>query len=61
MNAGQVDEVSAAIWAKLFQGLPSYDPGKGRFRAWLGTVVRNAALSHYRHVGRHPDHQDGTC
>jgi len=31
-----------------------YDPSKGRFKAWLFTVLRNAISTHYRKAGRAP-------
>lgn len=31
-----------------------YDPTKGRFKAWLFTVLRNAISTHYRKAGRAP-------
>lgn len=31
-----------------------YDPGKGSFRSWLFTVVRNQIASHFRHKSRRP-------
>lgn len=31
-----------------------YDPSKGRFKAWLFTVLRNAISTHYRKAGKAP-------
>ncbi|MGJ8725706.1 MAG: RNA polymerase sigma factor [Roseibacillus sp.] len=41
--------VSKAL--KTFQ----YDPAKGRFKAWLFTVLRNAINGHFRKASRTPD------
>lgn len=35
-----------------------YDPGKGKFRSWLGVVTHRAMLK-VRHRGRQPDQQGG--
>ena len=43
-----VDDVTQQILFTLTRDLPGYDPGKGRFRAWLSAVIRHAALAHLR-------------
>lgn len=35
-------DVSQAVLVKLFVHLGTYDPDRGRFRTWLGRVVKNA-------------------
>jgi RNA polymerase sigma-70 factor (ECF subfamily) len=39
---------------KLVLRLPTFDPAKGRFRNWLKTVARNAALDILRKTNRLP-------
>ncbi len=42
------EDVMQNVLLRLSCALPDfrYDPGRGRFRGWLGTVVRNAAIEH---------------
>ncbi len=48
VNAADIDDLSQQVFVKLTQNLDRYDTSKGRFRAWLKTVIRNTAISHIR-------------
>lgn len=52
------DEVVSDVLAKLLVGLPTYDRTKGRFRDWLATLTRHAAIDHYRRSRRQPWYVD---
>ena len=43
-----LEDLSQDVLLKLWQGLPKMEMGRGdaRFRAWLGTVIRNAVYNH---------------
>jgi len=43
-----VEDVAQQIFVALTRDLPSYDRARARFRTWLSTVIRNAALVHFR-------------
>jgi len=45
---GDIDDVAQQVWVSLTKDLASYDRGRARFRTWLSTVIRNAALAHFR-------------
>jgi RNA polymerase sigma-70 factor (ECF subfamily) len=53
LSPSDAEEVSAAVLAKLVEGVRSFDPAR-RFRPWLRTVVRNEALDLYRRRRRRP-------
>jgi RNA polymerase sigma-70 factor (ECF subfamily) len=53
LNASDTEEVSAAVLAKLVEGIRTYDPAR-RFRAWLKTVVHNEARDLLRRRSRRP-------
>jgi RNA polymerase sigma factor (sigma-70 family) len=43
-----LEDLSQDVLLKLWQGLPKMEMGRddARFRAWLGTVIRNAVYNH---------------
>jgi len=43
-----IEDVSQRIFIKLTQKLQEYDPNKGKFRHWLGRIIKNEALDHLR-------------
>ncbi len=53
LNHTDIEEVSAAVLAKLVEGIRTYDPAR-RFRAWLRTVVHNEVRDLRRRRGRRP-------
>jgi RNA polymerase sigma-70 factor (ECF subfamily) len=50
------DEVTQAVLVKLVEKMPAfeYDDGRGRFRGWLRTLVRNAVFDQRRRAARRP-------
>jgi RNA polymerase sigma-70 factor (ECF subfamily) len=46
------DDLVQNVLLRLWKSLASYDPGKGRFRTWLGIVVRNAVVDHFAETRR---------
>src|SRR5262245_35651922 len=55
LNAGDAEEVSAAVLAKLVRAMRTfvYDPAR-RFRGWLRTVVDHEVCSLWRQRARRP-------
>lgn len=49
LQAADTEDVRQAIWLSLSKGLRNfeYDPARGRFRSYLGRVVRNAISRHF--------------
>ncbi len=49
LNTADTDDVSQIVWSDLAKGLRnfSYDPRKGRFRSYLGRVVRSAIFRYF--------------
>jgi len=48
VGAADIEDVSQQVLFSLTKDLCSYDPSRARFRTWLSTVIRNAALVHFR-------------
>jgi RNA polymerase sigma factor (sigma-70 family) len=46
--AGDIDDVAQQVMVSLTKDLASYDRSRASFRTWLSTVIRNAALAHFR-------------
>ncbi len=46
--AGDIEDVAQQVLLSLTKDLSSYDSARARFRTWLSTVIRNAALAHFR-------------
>jgi RNA polymerase sigma-70 factor (ECF subfamily) len=42
------EDVFQEVWMKVMQGIGSYDPARGPFRAWLFRVAANAAVDRQR-------------
>src|SRR5262245_45216398 len=57
LRGADADDLTQDIAVKLFRRLPTYDPGRGRFRDWLAALVRNAALDLLRSRRRRPGDQ----
>jgi RNA polymerase sigma-70 factor, ECF subfamily len=53
-DVGLAEEVTQDIFMKLWQHGQRYDPGRGRFSAWLLSVTRFAAIDRLRQEGRRP-------
>ncbi|MEP4077271.1 RNA polymerase sigma factor [Haloferula sp.] len=48
VDQDDVEDVTQQILLALTRDLPRYDRTRARFRTWLSTVIRNAALVHFR-------------
>jgi len=53
-DVGLAEEVTQDVFMKLWQRAQRYDPGRGRFSAWLLSVTRFAAIDRLRQEGRRP-------
>lgn len=51
------EDLTQQVFARLVRALPvfRYRPANGRFRDWLGTLVRNEVARFWRSAGRRPD------
>ncbi len=45
---GDVEDLAQQVLLSLTRDLTNYDRSRARFRTWLSTVIRNAALMHFR-------------
>lgn len=52
VSSSDFDDLVQQVLLKLWRSIKSYDAGKGRFRTWLGVVVRNAVYDHFAEIGR---------
>lgn len=43
-----IEDISQQVLISLTRDLPKYDRSKSRFRAWLSTIIRNNAITHFR-------------
>ena len=50
LNTEECDDLVQDILLKLWKNMATYDAAKGRFRSWLGRVVRNAASDYFSKV-----------
>ncbi|VGO20713.1 hypothetical protein SCARR_02780 [Pontiella sulfatireligans] len=50
LNTEECDDLVQDILLKLWKNLKTYDAEKGRFRTWLGRVVRHAAYDYFDKV-----------
>jgi len=50
LHTADCDDLVQEILLKLWGNLATYDTGTGRFRSWLGRVVRNAAYDYFDSV-----------
>ncbi|MGE3779117.1 MAG: RNA polymerase sigma factor [Pirellulaceae bacterium] len=50
LQAADIEDVQQLVWVQLSRGLQTfeYDPSRGRFRHYLGFVVRSAISRHFR-------------
>ncbi len=56
LQAADADDLTQDVLAKVARALPDfrYEPARGRFRAWLGTVTRNELRAFWAGQGRRP-------
>lgn len=52
VSSSDFDDLVQNVLLKLWRSIASYDSGKGRFRTWLGVVVRNAVYDHFAETKR---------
>ncbi|MEO1618372.1 MAG: sigma-70 family RNA polymerase sigma factor [Planctomycetota bacterium] len=52
VSSNDLDDVVQNVLLKLWKGIASYDASQGRFRTWLGIVVRNAVYDHFSETKR---------
>lgn len=50
LNTEDCNDLVQDILLKLWKNMTTYDAEKGRFRSWLGRVVRNAAADYFSKV-----------
>ncbi len=57
------EEIVQDVMVEVFQNRDtfSYDPARGRFRDWLGTVVRNLVAKYRRQPAQRIRGQGGDC
>ena len=48
VDSDDIEDLAQQILISLTRDLAGYDKTRARFRTWLGTVIRNAALAHFR-------------
>lgn len=52
VSSSDFDDLVQNVLLRLWRHLASYDPEQGRFRAWLGVVVRNAVHDQFKEIKR---------
>lgn len=53
-DARVAEDLTAEVFLKMVQALPSYHFESVPFQAWLFQVARNLAIDHYRRTNAHP-------
>ncbi len=48
------EDLTADVFLRMVQALPSYQLGAVPFQAWLFQVARNVAIDHFRRTSAHP-------
>jgi len=49
VSPNDIADLTQVIMIKVSAKLNTYDPSKGKFRTWLGTLTRNEIIMYYRH------------
>lgn len=47
-NNAEAEDVTALVFMKALEGLPSYQPRKNGFAPWIFRIARNTVVDHYR-------------
>lgn len=58
ISGNEIDDFVQEILIHLWKRLKSYDSDKAKFRAWLSTVIRNAAINYLKKVKTASKQQD---
>lgn len=53
-NAADAEELTQCVFVRLFPRLGRFDPERGSFCAWLHSITKNVAMSHFRARRRQP-------
>jgi len=53
VSSNDFDDLVQNVLLRLWRHLGRYDPEQGRFRSWLGVVVRNAVYDQFKETKRH--------
>ncbi len=54
VQGASADDLMQIVFLKLLSRLASYDPAKGKFGSWLGSVLKHAMLDEIRRQARRP-------
>jgi RNA polymerase sigma-70 factor (ECF subfamily) len=49
-----LDDLCQEVLLKVYRSLPTYEPSRGPFHAWLGKVAHNALTDHFRRQRQRP-------
>jgi RNA polymerase sigma-70 factor (ECF subfamily) len=52
-GVADAEDITALVFMKALEALPSYQPGPNGFAPWLFRITRNAVVDHYRRRKRH--------
>jgi RNA polymerase sigma-70 factor (ECF subfamily) len=52
-GVADAEDITAQVFMKALEALPSYQPGPNGFAPWLFRITRNAVIDHYRRRKRH--------
>jgi RNA polymerase sigma-70 factor (ECF subfamily) len=47
-NPSDTEDITALVFMKALEALPSYRPGRNGFAPWLFRIARNSLVDHYR-------------
>lgn len=47
-NPSDAEDITAVVFMKALEALPSYEPRRNSFAPWLFRITRNAVVDHYR-------------
>jgi RNA polymerase sigma-70 factor (ECF subfamily) len=57
MQAADAADITQEVMGRVTKSIATfeYDPSRGRFRSWLGTLITREIANHYARDGRRPD------
>lgn len=47
-HTSDAEDITALVFVKALEALPSYHPGRNGFAPWLFRITRNSVIDHYR-------------